>query len=106
MLSGSRTALTEEPSVKPLKVEDRIVKAPLIVTKEDDPKLPNKDPGHVTRENVAEKYGYWIRAAVQRWQEHRKAYKGRFMRDPPLGLAATIWAPHPTLLCLDASSSD
>jgi type III restriction enzyme len=56
-------------------VEDRIVKAPIIVTKEDDPKLPKKDPEHITKENVAEKYGYWLQAAVQRWQEHRKAYK-------------------------------
>jgi type III restriction enzyme len=56
-------------------VEDRIVKAPLIVTKEDDPKLPKKDPEHITRENVTEKYGYWLQAAVQRWKEHRKAYQ-------------------------------
>jgi type III restriction enzyme len=50
-------------------VEDRIVKAPLIVTKEDDPKQPAEDPDGVTKENVAEKYGYWLRAAVQRWRE-------------------------------------
>lgn len=56
-------------------VEDRIVKAPLIVTKEDDPKKPTDDPDKVTRENVAEKYGYWLRAAVQRWKEHWKVYR-------------------------------
>lgn len=56
-------------------VEDRIVKAPLIVTKEDDPKQPKDDPDHVTRDNVAEKYGYWLRAAVQRWKEHWSVYK-------------------------------
>ncbi|GAB4232720.1 MAG: DEAD/DEAH box helicase family protein [Deltaproteobacteria bacterium] len=56
-------------------VEDRIVKAPLIVTKEDDPKLPKNDPDQVTRDNVAEKYGYWLRAAVQRWKEHWGVYK-------------------------------
>lgn len=56
-------------------VEDRIVKAPLIVTKEDDPKQPKKDPEHITKENVAEKYGYWLRAAVQRWKEHWSVYK-------------------------------
>lgn len=56
-------------------VEDRIVKAPLIVTKEDDPKQPKEDPDHITRENVAEKYGYWVRAAVQRWKEHWSVYK-------------------------------
>lgn len=56
-------------------VEDRIVKAPLIVTKEDDPKLPKDDPDGVTADNIGEKYGYWLRAAVQRWKEHQKVYR-------------------------------
>ena len=56
-------------------VEDRIVKAPLIVTKEDDGGQPAEDPDKVTKDNVAEKYGYWLWAAVQRWQEHRKVYE-------------------------------
>lgn len=56
-------------------VEDRIVKAPLIVTKEDDPKQPTQDPENVTKDNVAEKYGYWLRAAVQRWKDHWGVYK-------------------------------
>jgi type III restriction enzyme len=56
-------------------VEDKIVKAPLIVTKEDDPKHPAQDPDHVTKDNVAEKYGYWLRAAVARWKEHWKVYR-------------------------------
>ncbi len=56
-------------------VEDRIVKAPLIVTKEDDPKQPKHDPDGVTADNIGEKYGYWLRAAVQRWKEHHKVYK-------------------------------
>ena len=56
-------------------VEDRIVKAPLIVTKEDDPKQPKQDPDHITKENIAEKYGYWLRAAVQRWKDHWSVYK-------------------------------
>ena len=56
-------------------VEDRIVKAPLIVSKEDDPKRPSQDPDRITRENVAEKYGYWLRAAVQRWREHWSVYR-------------------------------
>lgn len=56
-------------------VEDRIVKAPLIVTKEDDPKQPKDDPDGVTADNIGEKYGYWLRAAVQRWKEHSKVYK-------------------------------
>lgn len=56
-------------------VEDRIVKAPLIVTKEDDPKQPKQDPDHITAANVAEKYGYWLRAAVARWREHDTVYR-------------------------------
>ena len=51
-------------------VEDRIVKAPIIVTNEDDAKQPIQDPDDVTREDVCDKYDYWIRAAVQRWQKH------------------------------------
>src|SRR5207249_9185838 len=35
-------------------VEDRIVKAPLIVTNEDDAKQPMQDPDHITKENVCE----------------------------------------------------
>ena len=56
-------------------VEDRIVKSPLIVTKEDDPKQPSEDPDEVTKDNVTEKYGYWLIAAVERWKEHYKVYK-------------------------------
>jgi len=56
-------------------VEDRIVKAPLIVTKEDDPKQPKHDPDGITKDNVAHKYGYWLLAAVQRWKDHWAVYK-------------------------------
>jgi type III restriction enzyme len=56
-------------------VEDRIVKAPLIVTKENDPKHPKQDPDNITKDNVAEKFGYWLRAAVQRWKDHWSVYK-------------------------------
>jgi type III restriction enzyme len=56
-------------------VEDRIVKAPIIVTKEDDPRQPEQDPDHITKANVTEKYGYWIQAAVQRWKEHDQTYR-------------------------------
>jgi len=55
-------------------VEDRIVKAPIIVTKEDDPRQPKNDPEGITKDNVCEKYSYWIQAAVQRWKEHYKTY--------------------------------
>ena len=56
-------------------VEDNIVKAPIIVTKEDDPNQPAEDPDKVNKENVAEKYGYWLKAAVQRWKEHQRIYE-------------------------------
>ena len=56
-------------------VEDRIVKAPIIVTGEADRNRPIEDPEGVTRDNVAEKYGYWLQAAVRRWKQHRKVYK-------------------------------
>ena len=55
-------------------VEDRIVKAPLIVTKEDDSEQPKDDPVGVTRYNIGEKYGYWLHAAVQRWKVHYEVY--------------------------------
>lgn len=61
-------------------VEDRIVKAPLIVAREDDPERPKHDPEGVTKHNVAEKYGYWLRAAVQRWKEHYEVYTGLGVR--------------------------
>ena len=53
-------------------VEDRIVKAPIMVTNRSQ---PAEDPDGVTKENVAEKYGYWLQAAVKRWKQHRKVYK-------------------------------
>jgi len=64
-------------------VEDRIVKAPLIVTKEDDPRQPVEEPDGVTSANVGEKYGYWLRAAVARWKEHSSIY-GRLGVKPVL----------------------
>lgn len=56
-------------------VEDRIVKAPIIVSREDDRKQPTEDPDSITKDNVCEKFGYWLRAAVQRWKEHYKVYR-------------------------------
>lgn len=51
-------------------VEDRIVKAPLIVHT-----VNKKDPEGVTKNNVVAKYGDWITAALSRWEEHNNAYK-------------------------------
>lgn len=68
-------------------VEDRIVKAPIIVTKEDDPRRPTEDPDHVTAENAAEKYGYWVRAAVQRRKDHAAVFV-KLGREPVLFVMA------------------
>jgi type III restriction enzyme len=51
-------------------VEDRIIKAPLIVHKVKD-----DDPDEVTRENVTDKYCDWLIASLERWREHYKTYK-------------------------------
>jgi type III restriction enzyme len=51
-------------------VEDRIVKAPLIVHQ-----VKRKDPENVTQKNVTEKYGDWLVAAVERWKKHVSTYK-------------------------------
>ena len=64
-------------------VEDRIVKAPIIVTREDDPRQPTEDPNNVTSQNAPEKYQYWLQAAVQRWREHEKVLR-RLGRLPVL----------------------
>jgi len=52
-------------------VEDRIVKAPLIVHTVD-----KKDPKvyEVTKDNVIQKYGDWISAALERWKKHYEVY--------------------------------
>lgn len=51
-------------------VEDRIVKAPLIVHQID-----RQDPEKVTGENVIEAYGEWLMAALARWRVHYDTYK-------------------------------
>ena len=51
-------------------VEDRIVKAPLIVHQ-----IKHDDPDVVTTENVVEAYDDWLVAAVDRWREHYQTYR-------------------------------
>lgn len=51
-------------------VEDRIVKAPLIVHQ-----VKRSDPEKVTKDNVNDVYGEWLLAALERWKEHYKTYK-------------------------------
>ena len=50
--------------------EDRIVKAPLIVHQ-----VNRQDPDNVTQDNITEKYGDWLVAAVDRWKKHSKTYQ-------------------------------
>lgn len=50
-------------------VEDRIVKSPLIVHRID-----KKDPEDITSDNVIQKYGDWIIAALERWKKHYEVY--------------------------------
>ena len=69
-------------------VEDRIVKAPLIVTMGADKKQPPEDPDHVTKENVAEKYSYWLQAAATRWKAHWQVYKRKLGIRPVLFIMA------------------
>jgi type III restriction enzyme len=51
-------------------VEDRIVKAPLIVHR-----VNRDDPKDITKESVVEAYQDWLLAALARWQVHYDAYK-------------------------------
>ena len=69
-------------------VEDRIVKAPIIVNKEAGKNQPENDPDNVTKENVAEKYSYWLQAAVARWKEHWQVYKRKLGIRPVLFIMA------------------
>ena len=55
--------------------EDRIVKAPIIVTNEESGDYPTGEPSSVTKKNIIERYGYWLRAAVTRWKEHWNTYR-------------------------------
>jgi type III restriction enzyme len=55
-------------------VEDRIVKAPLIVRQVSKTKGPPQDPTEINATNVCDKYNYWITAAVERLKVHTEAY--------------------------------
>ena len=65
-------------------VEDRIVKAPVIVAQEAGGSLPLNDPDRVTGKDAVAKYGAWIAAAVRRLREHEKAYE-------PLGVRPILF---------------
>ncbi len=59
----------------PQAVEDRIVKAPVIVRHAGAKGQPPSDPDGVKVANAAEKYGPWIQAAVQCLKRHEDAYR-------------------------------
>jgi type III restriction enzyme len=61
-------------------IEDRIVKAPLIVHQTD-----KADPEKYTRASVA--YAEWINIAISRWKEHTEAY-GKVGKKPVLFIMA------------------
>jgi type III restriction enzyme len=61
-------------------IEDRIVKAPLIVHQTD-----RADPEKYTRASVA--YAEWINIAMSRWKEHNDAY-GKVGKKPVLFIMA------------------
>jgi type III restriction enzyme len=61
-------------------IEDRIVKAPLIVHQTD-----KADPEKYTRASVA--YAEWINIAISRWNEHTEAY-GKVGKKPVLFIMA------------------
>ena len=65
-------------------VEDRIVKAPVIVTNEHDAGKPLTDPDDVSGSDAADKYGYWINAAVQCLRRHEEAFR-------PLGVQPILF---------------
>lgn len=50
-------------------VEDRIVKAPIIVHT-----VQAQDPAHVTHDNAVELYAPWLRAAIERWRVHQRTF--------------------------------
>jgi type III restriction enzyme len=39
------------------------------------------------KDNIGEKYGYWLRAAVQRWKEHQRVYRQLGVRPAPTIIA-------------------
>jgi len=63
-------------------VEDRIVKAPLIVHR-----VNRDDPEDITKENVVEAYQDWLLAALARWRVHFDTYKD-FGQKPVLFIMA------------------
>jgi type III restriction enzyme len=50
-------------------IEDRIVKTPLIVHH-----VNKRDPEKINKDNVVQKYGEWLSAALTRWKKHFEVY--------------------------------
>lgn len=73
-------------------IEDRIVKAPLIVHQTD-----KADPEKYTLASVA--YAEWINIAISRWKEHTEAY-GKVGKKPVLFIMAENTKDADDILCL------
>ena len=55
--------------------EDRIVKVPIIGINEGGDDRPTQEPNSVNKNNIIERYDYWLRVAVTRWKEHWEMYR-------------------------------
>ncbi len=55
-------------------VEDRIVKAPVIVSLEGLPESDNAAEEETAGGSAVDRYGFWIREAVGRWKAHTAAF--------------------------------
>ena len=55
-------------------VEDRIVKAPVIVSLEGQPESEDAAEEETTGRSAVDRYGFWIREAVARWKAHSAAF--------------------------------
>jgi len=64
-------------------VEDRIVKAPIIVHQ-----VNKQDPGDVNQDNIIHRYGDWIVNAFERWKEHYKIFN-KLGKKPVLFIMCT-----------------
>ena len=55
-------------------VEDRIVKAPVIVSLEGQPESREAAEEETAGRSAVDRYGFWIREAVERWRAHSAAF--------------------------------
>ena len=61
-------------------VEDRIVKAPVIVSLEGQPESQEAAEDETAGRSAVDRYGFWIREAVKRWEAHSAAFENLGIR--------------------------